>query len=219
MKLLDLFCGAGGCAVGYYRAGFYDITGVDIAPQKNYPYKFIQGDALAYLAAHGHEYDFIHASPPCQAHTRLKRAMVNKPEYFIKHLDLIPQTRELLQATGKPYVIENVPGAPLEYPLELCGAMFGLKVYRHRLFETSMFLLAPSHIPHHDQTPPVGRGASPKGFISVGGNGGAPGLGMPYLAYASKAMGIEWMNRAELSQAIPPAYTEWIGQQYLQSLA
>jgi DNA (cytosine-5)-methyltransferase 1 len=142
-RLLDLFCGAGGAGMGYHRAGF-DVVGVDIASQKNYPFEFIQGDALAYCAEHGHEFDAIHASPPCQAHSAMK-TMYNARE----HLDLVPQTREALRATGKPYVIENVPGAPLITPFILCGTMFDLgwedaELRRHRLFESSTFMLTPS---------------------------------------------------------------------------
>lgn len=218
-RLLDLFCKAGGCTKGYQNAGFH-VVGVDIQPQSRYcGDEFVQADALEYVAKHGHEFDAIHASPPCQAHTQLGRAMKHDPSYFHRHVDLIPQTRELLQTIGKSWVIENVPGAPLVEPIMLCGAMFGLRVYRHRLFETSLFMMAPPHIPHNDQTPRSGRGKSPKGFISVTGNGGAAGLGMPYLTYASQAMGIDWMNRAELSQAIPPAYTEYIGRYLIEHVA
>ncbi len=201
--------------MGYSRAGFA-VTGVDIAPQKNYPFAFVQGDALAYLAAHGREYDVIHASPPCQTHTRLKSLYQYDDGYKVRHADLIAAVRELLNRLGKPYVIENVPGAPLRLPVVLCGAMFGLKVYRHRLFETSPWMLSPGHIPHHDQTPAVGRGTSPKGFISITGTGG---FGVPDgWAYAQNAMGIAWMSRLELSQAIPPAYTEYIGLQLMRVL-
>lgn len=189
--------------MGYYRAGF-DVTGVDIEPQKNYPFTFIQGDALECLAAHGHEYDAIAASPPCQRYS----AMTNCRDHEA-HPDLVGPVRELLKASGRPYVIENVIGAPLNQPIMLCGAMFGLKVYRHRLFECSWFLLAPPHVPHRDQTPKAGKGISPKGFISVAGNTGR-------VAYARQAMGIDWTNRDELSQAIPPAYTEFIGKQLLR---
>lgn len=202
-RLLDLFCCAGGASMGYHRAGF-DVTGVDIAPQKRYPFRFIQGDALEYVAAHGHEYDAIAASPPCQRYS----AMTNCRDHEA-HPDLVGPTRELLIASGRPYVIENVIGAPLHQPVMLCGAMFGLKVYRHRLFECSWFLLVPPHVPHRDKTPKAGKGISPKGFISVAGNTGR-------VSYARQAMGIDWTNRDELSQAIPPAYTEFIGKQLLR---
>lgn len=219
VRLLDLFCGAGGCTKGYRRAGF-DVVGVDIAPQPHYPFEFVQADALDYVAQHGHEFDAIHASPPCQFHTVLSAIWADDEAYQERHKDLIPDTRKALIAAGKPYVIENVAGAwrAMENPVMLCGSMFGLKVYRHRLFETWPMMLAPVHVPHKDQTPRSGRGKSPKGFISVTGNGGAPNLGMPYLDYASMAMGIDWMTREELSQAIPPAYTEWIGKYLMEAI-
>lgn len=217
-KLLDLFCGAGGAGEGYARAGFL-VEGVDINPQPRYPYTFRRMDALEYLRRFGHEYDVIHASPPCQVHSRLKQVWKNSANYFERHIDLIEATRDLLDQIGKPYIIENVVGAPLVNPVTLCGSMFGLKVYRHRLFEINPpILFVPYHLPHHDKTPPAGRGKSPKGFISVSGNGGVQNLGMPYLTYASMAMGINWMSRSELSQAIPPVYTEWIGKQVLAQL-
>lgn len=212
-KLLDLFCGAGGAARGYQLAGFH-VTGVDIKPQPRYAGDvFVQDDALEYVAAHGHEYDAIHASPPCQAHTALK-SLYTTTDYAARHTDLIPVTRAALIATGLPYIIENVPGAPLNNPVLLCGTMFGLRVYRHRLFESSIMILAIQHIPHSDNLPGVGRGVSRKGYISVTGTGG---FGLPDgLNYARRAMGCEWMKRAELSQAIPPAYTEWIGRHLLE---
>ena len=132
MKLLDLFCGAGGAAMGYHRAGFDDITGVDIKPMPRYPFKFIQGDALEYLAAHGAEYDVIHASPPCQAYSIMQHANHMRKD----HPDLVDSVRDALKQTGKPWIIENVPGAPLIDPILLCGLSFGLRVIRHRLFES-----------------------------------------------------------------------------------
>lgn len=197
-------------------AGFH-VTGVDIKPQPRYAGDvFIQGDALEYLAAHGHEYDVIHASPPCQAHTRLK-ALYADTDYAERHPDLVAATRRPLAATGKPYIIENVPGAPLIDPVLLCGSMFGLRVYRHRLFESNIPMLAIPHVPHRDNTSGVGRGLSHKGYISITGVGG---FGIPDgLNYARRAMGIDWMARAELSQAIPPAYTEWIGSRLIEWLA
>lgn len=226
VKILDLFCGAGGCAEGYRRACAElgipcEIIGVDINPQPRYLFKFIQGDALEYLAQHGHEYDFIHASPPCQAYTQLKGLFGDDPTYMARHPKLIPQVRELLLSLGKPYVIENVMGAvkELNAPIILCGYTFGLKVYRHRAFECDPFVLAPSHLAHPEKCPSAGRGKSPVyGFISVTGDGGSPNLGMPYMEYANKAMGIDWMNRREISEAIPPAYTRYIGMQLFERL-
>ncbi|GIW60772.1 MAG: hypothetical protein KatS3mg087_1838 [Patescibacteria group bacterium] len=148
-KLLDLFCGAGGAGMGYHLAGF-DVTGVDIKPQPSYPFRFVQADAFEFLEEFGHEYDVIHASPPCQAHTPVRN--INKNLYNRdRYPDLIEQTRSALRETGKIYVIENVVGAPLVNPILLCGEMFGLRVFRHRLFEVNRFILAPPH-PKHSRT-------------------------------------------------------------------
>lgn len=218
--LFDLCCKAGGTSKGYQQAGFY-VVGVDLEPQPRYiGDEFIQMDALKLLKiliAGGYVNGWclaniaaLGASPPCQGYSQLQR--VTNKEYP----KLIEDMRKALKATNKPYIIENVPGAPLENPVILCGSMFGLKVYRHRLFETNPYMLMPSHIPHKDKTPSAGRGLSPKGFICVTGNGGLKGVG--FTKYARQAMGIEWMNRAELSQAIPPAYTRWIGERLLEAL-
>jgi DNA (cytosine-5)-methyltransferase 1 len=209
-RILDTFCKAGGAGMGYYLAGF-EVVGVDIEPQPHYPFEFHQADALEYIAEYGHEFDAIHASPPCQAHTALKTLWAARSDYTERHEDLIPQTRRMLQESGKPYVIENVAGAPLVAPTELCGVMFGLKVYRHRLFETSFFVLAPSHHRHPEIIPAPGRGPSPSGYIHVTGHTG-------YKEICNVAMGIDWMNQDERSQAIPPAYTEFIGKQLIAYL-
>lgn len=148
-RLLDLFCGAGGCSEGYVRAGF-EVTGVDIMPQKSYPYRFVQADALDYVKHLGHFYDAIHASPPCQAFSVLKNMRHSK-----KHPNLVPQTRAALIQSGKPYVIENVPGAPLRADIMLCGTMFGLKtpcgaeLRRHRIFETNWLVMNGLQCRHH----------------------------------------------------------------------
>jgi len=200
-RLLDLFCGAGGAGMGYHRAGF-EVTGVDIAHMKDYPFTFIQGDALEYLAAHGHEYDAIHASPPCQAFTAMQHIRKNSE----KHPDLIEPTRAALKATGKPCVIENVEGAPMDNAITLCGSMFGLKIIRHRLFESNipMPLLMPccNHADVYD-----------------------PWHGKRDAVKFREAMGIDWMRDAggggrkgTLSEAIPPAYTEWLGNQMMIAL-
>lgn len=224
--ILDAFCGAGGTTRGYQQAGFR-VVGVDINPQEKYiGDDFVQADALEYIAQHGHEYDAFHASPPCQFASVLKSIWVGRSDYSERHLNLIEPTRDLLLSLGKPYVIENVPGARefLRNPIMLCGAHFGLKVYRHRLFECNFPIAAPPHVSHKDGTPRSGRGKSPKGFITVTGNGGvaanhgSSALGMPYLAYASMAMGIDWTNRKELAQAIPPAYTRYIGEFLMKHL-
>jgi DNA (cytosine-5)-methyltransferase 1 len=209
-KLLDLFCGAGGAGMGYHRAGF-DVTGVDLAPQKRYPFTFIQDDALEYLAAHGHEYDAIHASPPCQHYSRTRQI---HPERIGTHADLVAPTRVLLHHIGAPYIIENVPGAPLIAPKTLCGLSFDLCVYRHRLFESNLLLLQPSHR-HHPagRLRKVGRSGHQDGdIIIVAGH-------FADVGYARRAMGIDWMTRDELSQAIPPAYAEFIGRQLLAAVS
>lgn len=212
-RLLDLFCCAGGATRGYQLAGFY-VVGVDIRPQPRYVGdEFYQADALEFVAAHGHKFDAIHASPPCQRYSEItpEDARENYP-------DLIAPTQALLRRLGRPYIIENVPGAArlLSAPIRLCGFTFGLKTYRHRFFECEPMILAPPHHNHPEACPPSGRGRSDMyGIISVTGNGGAPNLHMPYLDYASDAMGIDWMSREELSEAVPPAYTEYLGRQLM----
>jgi DNA (cytosine-5)-methyltransferase 1 len=209
-KLLDLFCKAGGAGEGYRRAGFA-VTGVDIEPQPHNPHDFIQADALDYVAKHGQEYDVIHASPPCQAYSAL-RAMHPTRQYPA----LIEQTRELLKASGKFFIIDNVPGAPLQsfsclfgtHGVMLCGSMFGLGVKRgflrrHRIFETSFPVAQP---------PCDHRGVA----VGVYGHGGHSGKHrMLYRKEAAEAMGIDWMSRDEMCQAIPPAYTQYIGESLL----
>jgi DNA (cytosine-5)-methyltransferase 1 len=137
MKLLDLYCGAGGAAMGYHRAGF-EVVGVDINPQKHYPFEFHQGDAIEYLREQGKEFDVIHASPPCQRYSKSVKKINRK-----NHPDLIFNTRTQLITSCRPYIIENVPGSPLINPIVLCGTMFGLDVKRHRLFESNAILTNP----------------------------------------------------------------------------
>ena len=218
-RLLDLFCGAGGATVGYARAGF-EITGVDCRPMPRFPYRFIQANALEYLAEHGREYDVIHASPPCQRFSIGSIAGRSRD----RHPDLLTPTRTALLANGRPWVIENVPGAPMQPPtIMLCGLMFGLKVFRHRLFESSELLFAPSHPSHRGKR--IGEG----GMCCVAGHGGqSSGFGQGWSrrvpadhrtkAAWSRAMGIDWMTRDELAQAIPPLYTLWIGRQLINAL-
>jgi DNA (cytosine-5)-methyltransferase 1 len=228
-RLLDLFCKAGGASVGYHRAGF-DVVGVDIEYQPGHPgaglfplegFTFVQSEACNFLEQYGHEFDAIHASPPCQAFTGVKALGIARNGSYKEHLDLIGPIRELLEVTSRPWVIENVPGAPLRNPIVLCGTMFPpLQVYRHRLFETNWPLTAPKHLPHNDKTPSVGHGTSQKGFISVCGTGGVKGFtAQGIVKYWQSAMGIDWMNREELAQAIPPAYTAWIGKRLLCAIA
>jgi DNA (cytosine-5)-methyltransferase 1 len=222
-RLLDLFCGAGGAAVGYSRAGF-DVVGVDIRPQPRYPFEFVQADALGVLGPDNflphpslriERFDAIHASPPCQAYTQLGNG---------NHPRLIEPVRELLQATGLPYVIENVVGAPLENPTLLCGSMFGLNVRRHRLFETSFDVMAPRC--QHGWTDEIRAYYGKKGWLvwTPGGaqmqaKGSRPIL-RGSVDQAPADMGIDWMETwDELREAIPPAYTELIGHQLIQHLS
>lgn len=204
MKALDLFCGAGGVSMGLHRAGF-DVTGVDIKPQPRYPFGFIQDDAMTFPLE---GFDFIWASPPCQHYTQmLNHGQTNRNT----HPDLVAAVRDRLRANGRPYVIENVNGAPLlAGSVMLCGEMFGLRVMRHRYFEAAFALLAPTH-PAHDK-----RGARRKDgdgghYLRVYGHETGKGEW-------GEAMGIDWMKSPELAQAIPPAYSEFIGKAFLNSV-
>ena len=209
--LLDAFCGGGGATKGYQRAGF-EVWGCDINPHPNYcGDTFFQMDAVEFINLFGFLATAIHASPPCQAHSVARR--VHKKE----HVDLIPATRAALIATGKPYVIENVEGAPLRASLMLCGTMFGLKTRRHRLFETSFDLYFPPFACGcHGE---VGRGnllnyhntAQRNLYLSKHGYGNGS-LGM------KESLGVEWMNFDEAQEAIPPAYAEYIGKHLLAHL-
>jgi DNA (cytosine-5)-methyltransferase 1 len=236
--LLDLFCGAGGCAMGYHRAGF-DVVGVDIKPQKNYlcsgAIGFIQADAidiLNHLVLYPHDglydnnnrgyvldcFDLIHASPPCQAYSRCRRIGNSRPTQ-----DLVAPIRRLLKKAAKPYVIENVEGSPLHFPTLLCGKMLGLKTRRHRLFESSILLLAPKACNHQPgdiivfghSVELIGSKTTP--YKDASGRIHYRRQRLP-LSSGNKAMGIDWMNRAEISQAIPPAYTEYLGRQLIRAI-
>lgn len=206
MRLLDLFCGAGGAAMGYSRAGFTEIVGVDIKPQPRYPFTFVLGDALEYVAAHGREFDAIHASPPCQAYSWAAARWT-----LVDRADLLPACRQGLEDAARPWVIENVIGAPMAKHIVLCGQMFGLRVIRHRNFESSHLLLQPSH-PEHNGTVKDGT------FVTVAGHGGNNQRGSGSRQAKQQAMGIDWMSDRELNESVPPAYTEFIGRQLLEAL-
>lgn len=219
--LLDLFCGAGGAAMGYNLAGFH-VIGVDISPQPNYPFEFIQADAMALSlrsitlhsslgsALGSRSIDAVHASPPCQAYSPLNA--YNHKDYP----DLIAEVRQRLRAFGRPYVIENVVQAPLNSPVVLCGGMFGLRVYRHRGFETSFPTVAPAH---------------PRHLVRCARNGYEPTEGQPNMTItggkhsqnwrraANRAMGVPWMRTIpEVCESIPPAYTEFVGRSLMAHL-
>lgn len=196
---LDLFCGAGGAAMGLHRAGF-DIVGVDINPQHNFPFEFIQADALE-IEIDG--YDLIWASPPCQRYIR--SGLVDKS----KTVDLVGPIRERLQASTSDWIIENVPGAPLRRDVVLCGSMFGLPVRRHRWFELSFSWEEPPMKCDHSE-PAVGVYGHPHGK-----RGAWPGMLPGTLETWKEAMGIDWMTSRELTQAIPPAYSEYIARRML----
>lgn len=223
-RLLDLFCGAGGAAMGYHRAGF-DVVGVDNRPQPHYPFEFVQADALIQLEwlilNGGLDFDALHASPPCQRYSTATKRNGTQDE----HPDLIAPIRELLKAAGLPYVIENVEGAPLIEPWLVCGTERGLRadgyrLRRHRLFEANWPLVTP------------GCGCTPQatwGVPVMDVTGGGPtkarrrdgGGGRPFKGTADQAraiMGMPWATKAELNEAIPPAYTELIGHQLMQHL-
>lgn len=208
-RILDLFCCQGGAGMGYTQAGF-EVVGVDIDPQPRYPFEFHQGDALKFLLEHHHEFDAFHASPPCQAFTNAQKIMGNE------HPDFIMATRAAFELIGKPWVIENVPGAPLRDPIELCGCMFdGLGTYRARLFETNVETIGtankPVHREHRARVAKMGRPPKPGEFMHVVGN-------FSGVERAREAMGIDWMTRDGLRESIPPAYTEWVGKQLMIAL-
>ncbi len=213
--------------MGYKRAGFSEIVGVDIKPQPNYPFEFVQMDALEYVRwlcdgwrsmyLRIGDFDAIHASPPCQAHSTLARMWNARAN----HPDLIAETREALQETGLPYIIENVVGAPLLDPVMVCGSSVGLPMLqRHRLFESNVSLMAPpcAHNQGEKRFPALDakgrRNGGRSSIVGVYGHGGDKRADL-----WPEAMGIDWMTRHELTQAIPPAYTELLGSQLIAQLA
>ena len=216
--LLDLFCCEGGAATGYHRAGF-DVVGVDIEPQDRYPFTFHEFDALEFLRRYGDHFDAIHASPPCQAYSTSTVQHRDANDYP----DLVGVTRELLEASGRPWVIENVEGAPLVAPgqmtfdgrssILLCGSMLGMRrVRRHRIFETNWPLINPMVCDHQWQSDVMTIvGHSEQG--STGRRGDHWGL-----AARREAMGMPWASREGLPEAIPPAYTEYVGHWLMEHL-
>jgi len=220
MRLLDLFCNAGGAGMGYARAGF-EVVGVDLHPQKRYPFAFIQHDALALDPRFLATFDAIHASPPCQGYTALRHAPGAKGAPL-----LIEQVRAMLCATGLPYVIENVEEAAwaMASPITLCGSMFGLgaqgcQLRRHRLFESNIAISPPSPCKHDDR-PVIGvyGGHARRRAASAGGRGTRDVWEGGHRAAMSQAMGMTWATCAEMSEAIPPAYTEHLGRQLMAHL-
>ncbi|HCT30891.1 MAG TPA: hypothetical protein DIW31_09190 [Bacteroidales bacterium] len=201
-KLLDLYCGAGGCSMGYSRAGF-DVFGVDKVAYRGYPFPFIQSDVFSFLENNDvSQFDVIHASPPCHQYSVSTVPQRSAGRTFV---DLVAKTRFYLIQLEKPYVIENVPGSPLKNYIELSGGMFGLKVIRRRWFESNLTLLSPSSVRYKRNSVSSGE------YVTVVSNS------FGSLALASDAMGIDWMTRREIVLAIPPRYTEYIGMQlYVQ---
>jgi DNA (cytosine-5)-methyltransferase 1 len=211
-KLLDLCCSAGGAAKGYHDAGF-DVTGVDIAPQPHYPFDFIQADAVTFPLG---GYDAYHASPPCQGYSHMSSC---RPGLAGEYPQLIDVIRPRLIASGRPWVIENVEGSGLAVQddlfgasgLVLCGTMFGLRLYRHRLFETSASVRPPHHPRHLIPASKAGHWEHGT-IISVAGN-------CSPIALAREAMGgIGWMTRDELAESIPPQYAEYLGRALLEQM-
>lgn len=222
-RVLDLFCCAGGAAMGYHRAGF-DVDGVDIAHRPTYPFPYHRGDALARLAhliATGEieQYGFVHASPPCQHGCALTVGTNHSQGWGRTHVDLVAPTRELLDRSGLPYVIEQPNGrAKIRKDLTLCGEMFELGVIRHRNFELGGWTTEQlAHRAHRGRVRGWRHGRYFDGpYVAAYGSGG----GKPTIGELQQAMGITWTEvREELTEAIPPAYTQWIGRAYLATTA
>lgn len=207
IPLLDLYCCQGGASAGYAAAGF-DVIGVDIDPQPNYPFKFFQADAIDFLLRYGGDFGLRVASPPCQRYSRAQKIQQRE------HPDLIGPTRDALRAVGGPYIIENVEEARPELidPIMLCGTSFNLHTYRHRLFESDLDLKAPEHLPHAWKLTKMGRPPQPGQFYHAVGN--FSGVEM-----VRQDMQVPWMNRDGIRECIPPAYTKYLGAQALELLA
>jgi DNA (cytosine-5)-methyltransferase 1 len=218
MKLLDLYSGAGGAAMGYSQAGFSEIVGLDIEPQPNYPFTFFQADVMTIDEGPWGigfvQPDLIHASPPCQHFTKYRNVVKDITE---RYEDLIEPTRRLLEASGVPYIIENVPGAPIRPDLVLCGSMFSLDVRRHRWFELGNWdAMAPGGCNHKGWTRQFKSSTDRENLrytIEVGA------WDEP-LERQKAAMGVDWeITVRELSEAVPPAYTKFIGEQFASQFA
>lgn len=213
-RLLDLYCGAGGASMGYSRAGF-DIVGVDLNHQPNYPFEFIRSDAIDYARRYGHLFDAVHASPPCQSYSTLTR---NTNKSVASYSRLIEPTRLVLDSLGIPYVIENVAGSEVRKDLMLCGEMFGLEVVRHRYFELGGWSVdQPGHKLHRGRVKGWRNGKLYDGpYFMVYGTGARKGS----VSEWQRAMGIDWTRvRHEIAEAIPPAYTEFIGLALLDKVS
>ena len=213
-RMLDLFCSAGGASMGYHLAGF-DVVGVDVEPQPNYPFEFVQADALAYFDEHADEYDAAAGSPPCQSYSAMSGC---RPGLAAKYPAMVDAVRAMFTAWGRPWVIENVAGAGVASQpdllgangLLLCGAMFGRALYRHRYFESSVPLVQPDHPVHLVPASEAGHWV-PGTVISVAGN-------CSPIALAREVMDIDWMTRNELAESIPPYLAEYIGRQLMAHL-
>jgi len=219
-RLLDLFCGVGAASVGYHRAGF-DVIGVDIHPQPDYPFTFHRADAIETAYFHGAEYDAIHASPPCQDRIAITAGNRKRPGWKDSHVNLVPHTREALawvrDRTEIPTVIECGVGRHLRRDLTLCGEMFGLGVIRHRWFEIDGFdVPQPAERPHRGYVRGWRHGVYRDGpYLAVYGAGGGKGTVTEW----QQAMGIDWTDDARsIAEAIPPAYTEHIGRHMLEQI-
>lgn len=205
MRVLDAYCCQGGAGMGYSLAGADNVTGVDLEIQLRYLYEFVQADAVQFIRIFGDQFDLVHASPPCQKYSATQR--INGRE----HPDLIGPTRDALDATGKPWVIENVADALpwMRNPVMLCGAMFGLHTYRHRYFETGggFTFTAPEHPEHVHRTVKMGRPVRPGDWYHAVGN-------FSGVAYIREDMQVPWMNRDGIRECIPPAYTRYVGTEF-----
>jgi DNA (cytosine-5)-methyltransferase 1 len=219
VKLLDLFCGAGGCSVGYARAGF-DVVGWDSVAQPDYPYQFHQGDAMGVLADRDYlaGFDVIHASPPCPFYSHASNASGTAAN----HPALIEPVRDALRAWGGAYVIENVEGAgwAMDHPLLVCGWAMGLRhIRRHRLFESNVWLMSPGCLcPRGDSVSVFGDAGEDRRKATIAARGGTMRKRVD-LPDAAALMGVEWItSRKAVSNAIPPAYTEYVGAQLVDAL-